>query len=77
MWNALEPEDRNQKYASVQRQPTASVTSVITVIIIITTIIPLINLKVGNWALSFGAFLQEGSATMNFRQVSMGARVAP
>lgn len=46
MWTTLEPEDRNQKYASVPRQPTASITSVIIVIIIITTIILLINLKV-------------------------------
>ena len=77
MWNTLEPEDRNQKYVSVQGQLTAPITSVITVIIIIITIIPLINLKVGSWTLSFGAVLQEGRAVMHFKQISVGACVAP
>ena len=53
----MEPEDRNQKYVSVQGQLTAPITSVITVIIFIITIIPLINLKGGSWTLSFGAVL--------------------
>lgn len=64
MWTTLEPEDRNQKYASVQRQPV--ITSAVIVIIIITaTILFLINLQVGGWVLSLGAVLQGVKATMN------------
>ena len=58
-------------------QSTAPITSGITVIIIIITIIPLINLKVGSWTLSFGAVLQEGRTVMHFKQISVGACVAP
>lgn len=74
MWTTLEPEDRNQKYASsAQRRPTASITNVIIVVIITTTIILLlVSLKVGSWALSLGAVLQGVRAMMNFRRVSVG-----
>lgn len=64
MWTTLEPEDRNQKYASVQRQPV--ITSAVIVIIIITaTILFLLNVQVGGWVLSLGAVLQEVKGTKN------------